>query len=105
MKIRFDGVQEISPVSDDYMTGECLADQVGAGAVLTFTFASPVHLVVVESSGDTLTARADPFGGTPTAALGVPCHHEAPVYLPVMTSTVQVFAPAGTTISVEGFRR
>lgn len=93
-------------VHDDYQSGECLADQTGAGAVLTFTFTSPVQLVVVDANGAaTDVARADPFGGTPTASLGVPCRDEAGAYMPVSTSVVRVFAPVGMIVSVVGYRR
>ena len=37
-------------VADDFGGGEVLADQAGAGAVLTFSFSAPVQLVWVESS-------------------------------------------------------
>lgn len=97
--------QATQPVSDDFDDGQALAEQTGAGAVLTFTFASSVNLVVVESAGDGFVSRADPFGGTPTADLGVPCRHEVPTYLPVTTSEVKVYAPAGTSVNVWGFRR
>lgn len=90
---------------DDYNAGQCLADQSGSGGVLTFNFSTPVNLVVVLSNGTDLIARADPFGGTPAATQGFVCGDDIPVYLPVTTSSVKVFAPAGTTISVAGFRR
>lgn len=93
------------PVRDDYTGGEVLAQQAGAGAVLTFTFASEVQLAVVESSGALLVSRADPFGGIPAAALGIPCRDEVPVYLPVAVTVVRVFAPVGANVNVWGFRR
>lgn len=96
---------EANPVQDDYQSGEVLADQVGAGAVLTFTFATPVNLVVVHARGENLTARANPFGGVPSASSGVVCGDDVPTYLPVVTATVRVFAPTGMTISVHGYRR
>lgn len=93
-------------VRDDYGGGEVLADQVGTGAVLTFTFSAPVQLVVVDASGAAAdVARADPFGGEPAATLGIPCRNETPVYLPVGTSAVKVFAPAGMIVSCYGMRR
>lgn len=92
-------------VRDDFDGGQVLEDQAGAGAVLTFTFSSPVNLVVMESSGAALVARADPFGGTPDTDTGIPLRHETPTYAPVITSSVKVFAPIGTTISVYGYRR
>lgn len=93
-------------VRDDYQTGEVLPDQTGAGGVLTFTFASAVHLVVVDANGAAAdVARADPFGGTPDAATGIPCRDETPTFMPVTTSAVEVFAPAGMTVSCYGYRR
>lgn len=102
-----DGQLRASPVParDDYQDGEVLADQSGAGAVLTFTFASPVHMVVLESVGTDLTSRADPFGDVPSASQGIRLHDQAPVYVPVVTSEVQVFAPAGASVTVVGLRR
>lgn len=91
---------------DDYQAGEVLADQPGAAGVLTFTFTGGVaQLVVVTSTGASLTARADPFGGTPAANLGIRCDDGVPTYVPVATSAVKVFAPVGTSVSVYGLRR
>lgn len=91
---------------DDYNAGQCLAEQTGAGAVLTFTFASPVNLVLIEAVGSgSQVARVDPFGGTPTANLGIRADDAVPTYLPVTTSSVKVFAPASMVVSVAGFRR
>lgn len=91
---------------DDYAGGEVLADQTGAAGVLTFNFASPVNLVVIFANGAaTDIARIDPFGGTPTAILGIPVGDEAASYLPITTSSVKVYAPTGMVISVSGFRR
>lgn len=93
-------------VRDDYSGGEVLADQTGAGAVLTFTFSAAVQLVVVHGDGaDGEFARADPFGGDPSAVLGIPCGDEIPTFLPVTTSSVKVFAPVGMVVSVWGYRR
>ena len=92
-------------VADDYQAGEVLADQSGVGAVLTFTFSAAVQLVVIHARGASLTARADPFGGTPSASQGIVCGDDAPTYVPVATSLVKVFAPAGMAITVHGMRR
>lgn len=93
-------------VKDDYASGEVLADQTGAGAVLTFTFTSPVQLVVVHGDGaEGEFCRADAFGGVPSATLGVPCGDEIPTFLPVTTGSVKVFAPASMVVSVWGYRR
>lgn len=91
---------------DDYQSGETLPDQTGSGGVLTFTFSSPVHLVVVDASGTaTDIARADPFGGTPTSSQGVVCRDETPTFIPVQTSSIKIFAPTGMLVSVVGYRR
>lgn len=93
-------------VHDDYQSGEVLEDQTGAGGVLLFTFSAPVQLVVVDANGAvTDVARADPFGGTPTATRGVACRDETPAYMPVATSAVRVFTPVGMAVSVAGYRR
>jgi hypothetical protein len=93
-------------VRDEYQGGEVLADQTGAAGVLTFTFTSAVQLAVVDANGvATDIARADPFGGTPTATLGIPCRDETPTFMPVATSTVKVFAPSAMVVSVYGYRR
>ena len=92
-------------VRDDYQTGDVLADQSGAGGVLTFTFPAPVQLAVVHATGAGLTARADPFGGAPSASTGVKCPDDVPTYIPVVTSTIKVYAPSGMTVGVWGYRR
>lgn len=93
------------PVKDDYPGGEVLAQQTGAAAVLTFTFASAVQLVVVESAGEDLVSRADPFGGTPSATLGIPCRDQVPTYLPATATVVKVYAPTDAAVNVWGYRR
>jgi len=92
-------------VADDYQGGEVLADQAGVGGVLTFTFTSAVQLVVVHARGLNLVARADPFGGVPASSQGIICGDDIPTYIPVATSSVKVFAPAGMTVTVHGMRR
>jgi len=92
-------------VADDYQAGEVLADQTGAGAVLTFTFAAARNLVLVQAVGAGQVARADPFGGTPSATQGIRCDDATPTYLPVTATVVKVHAPAGMVVSVAGFSR
>ncbi|HUR18906.1 MAG TPA: hypothetical protein VMZ51_08235 [Acidimicrobiales bacterium] len=93
-------------VKDDYQSGEVLADQTGAGAVLTFTFASPVQLLLITATGSgTQVARCDPFGGTPAATTGIRCDDGVPAYLPITATVVKVFAPASMAVAVSGFRR
>ena len=87
-------------VADVFTGGEVLPDQTGDGTVRTFTFASPVDLVWVRAA---VAARADPFGGIPTVALGIPCAADEPTPVTVRTSSIKVFATAGT-VSVWGFR-
>lgn len=90
-------------VADDYQAGEVLADQTGTGAVLTFNFAEPVNLIVIHARGG--VGRANPFGGVPAANLGIVCGDDTPTYVPITTSVVRVFAPAGVTVTVFGMRR
>lgn len=101
------------PVGDDFNNlPEALADQAGAGAVLTFTFSNAVILIMVDSmSGTTLipggaVSRAIPGGvQTPSATLGVRVVDEK-VYIPTSpTTSLKVFAPAGATVSAFGWRR
>lgn len=81
---------------------EALDDQAGAGAVLTFTFASAVQLVWVRSVGD--ISRAVVGSQTPTATLGAYCGDDEPTPLTVNAVSVKVFAPVGATVSVWGMR-
>lgn len=100
--------QKLEPggaVRDDYQAGEVLADQNGAGAVLTFTFSAAVQLVVVTAKGTNLTARADPFGGIPSGGQGIVCDDGVPTYIPVTATVVKVFAPSGMAVTVFGMRR
>lgn len=91
--------------TDTFSGGQVLADQTGAGAVLTFTFSAPVQLVwVLDTSGVTAAiSRADPFGGVPTATTGIPVLNGTPTPLTVATSSVKVYAPTGTNITVYGY--
>ncbi len=94
-------------VHDDYATGEVLPDQIGAGAVLTFTFSAAVQLVLVHAYSATATdlARVDPFGGTPSASAGIRALNDVPTFIPVTATVVKVYAPTGMEVSVSGFRR
>ncbi len=97
-----------TPVSvlDTNISGEVLDQQSGAGGVLTFTFASAVDLVVVELDGLTTdVGRVNPFGGVPTASFGIPLRDESPIYIPVTTNSVKVYAGSGTTVNVWGVRK
>lgn len=88
---------------DDFEDGEVLPDQNGADAVLTFTFASKVNLVLVRSVG--ATSRVDPFGTTPDASTGIIAADDEPTYIPIGTTAVKVYAPTGAAVAVAGFRR
>lgn len=92
-------------VEAEFTSGEILAQQNGANAVLTFTFSAPVNEVYVDLIGDTLVGRADPFGGTPSSVLGIPCYDKVTRKLSIITTTVRVYAPTGATVNVFGFRR
>lgn len=96
------GGEQVQYVRESFVGGQALPDQSGAGGVLTFTFSSPVDLFWVRSVGG--VSRADPFGGTPSVSAGVYCGADEPTPLSVTTTTVRVFAPAGATVSVWGFR-
>lgn len=87
---------------DTMIAGEALADQNGAAGVLTFVFSSAVQLVWVRSKGG--ISRADPFGGIPAINTGIPCADDEPTPISVQTASVKVWAPAGSVVSVWGFR-
>lgn len=90
------------PVRDEYGDGQALPDQLGADAVLTFTFAAPVNLVLVEADGGDV--RVDPFGGVPAIDTGVRARDATPTYIPKTVTEVKVWAATGTVVSVAGFR-
>lgn len=104
LKVATDGTLA---VSDQYANGEVLADQTGAGAVLTFTFANTMDLIWVRDTGAVTTnvSRVDPFGGTPSASAGIPLPNNEPIPITRQTTTVKVYAPAGSTISAWGYRK
>jgi hypothetical protein len=109
MRIRKDGILETVPVADDYPAGEILADQTGPG-VLTFTFSAPVQTVWVYAvhttdPASTAEVRVDPFGGTPSASLGIPVSLGGGFPIPAVTDEVAVFAPSGVRCTVYGNRR
>lgn len=98
------------PTSDDYQTGEILADQIGAGAVLTFTFSAPVQNIWVYAinpadlteSGE---VRVDPFGGTPSGSFGIPVPFGGGFPIAVTGTVIKVFAPADIRVTLYGNRR
>jgi hypothetical protein len=92
----------IGAVTEKFTSGQVLADQSGASAVLTFTFAQAMDMVWVSSRGG--VSRADPFGGSPTATLGIYCDDGIPQPLTVTTTTVKVYAPSGATVTLWGYR-
>jgi hypothetical protein len=91
----------VQRVADGYSEMEALADQAGAGDVLTFIFSADVDLAMVRSVGG--VSRAHP-SGTPTATSGAYCANDEPEPLPVRTSEINVWAPASATVSVWGYR-
>jgi len=89
-------------IRDFYTSGEYLNDQNGTGGVLTFNFSTIMDKVVILSAGG--NARVDPFGGTPSQTSGIPCPDGRILELPVRTSSVKVYSPLLTTISVWGYK-
>jgi len=98
----------LTVTTSDYTSGQVLADQNGAGSVLTFTFATPVDMIWVTDIGSTTTniSRVDPYGGTPTANQGAVVFNATPTPIQVLpaSTTIQVYAPVGSVISVYGQR-
>lgn len=96
------------PVPDSYKGGEILAEQAGAGAALTFTFADWVDRVCVHARDSEVTpniCHADPFGGTPTNTLGIVLQRNTTYEFNVRSRTIKVYAPANSTVCVWGYRR
>lgn len=106
--IRNIGMGRFGAPPTEYIGGQALADQVGAAAVQTFTFSTPVDFIWVTDIGATTTnvSRVDPFGGTPAATTGIPVLNGAPTPINVVPSsaTVKVYAPVGSTITMYGLR-
>lgn len=98
----------VSPFQfDDYTSSETLAEQNGAGAVLTFNFANgAVQLLVVELVGLNLTGKVA-LDGTPSSTHGLTIVDSTPLYLPCpkTLTSVPIYAPAGSVVSVMGLRR
>ncbi len=88
--------------ADYYRDSEYLADQTGAGAVLTFTFTSEVHAVFIRPTGGIV--RVAMGAGTPSASLGAYVGDSETAVFPRATTTVKVFAPSGTVVTVWGYR-
>jgi hypothetical protein len=88
--------------NDNFSSFEALADQPGAGGVLTFTFSAAVDLIWVQSNG--ATSRAVIGAQTPSATLGAFCADGTPLPIPIHATTVKVFSPVGATVSVWGER-
>jgi len=101
------GSAAVSPsfVRDDYTTGELLNDQVGASAVLTFTFSAPVVSFWVAVQGTTGTCKIDHYGGTPSATRGIPVEAGGMLPIPEPATTVRVYAPTSLRVTVWGQRR
>lgn len=98
------------PVKDDFHSGEILPDETGDGSAKTYTFAAERHAVWVYAvdPGD-LTAvgeiRVDPFGGTPTATLGIPVPYGAGFPLTIPLTSLKIYAATGIRVTVIGYSR
>lgn len=94
-------------VRDDYLTQVPLGDLAGAGAVLTFTFATPVDCAWVTDIGATATNISRVvINGTASSTSGHVLQNGTPFpFLMRNISTVSVYALVGSTISVCGYRR
>jgi len=100
-------------VEDDYDLSEYEVDQIGADAVLTFTFTGPQQLVWVDvdpvSPSDTTNyrARTTVDGSAPTATRGWVCRagQGTPIPVPMTGNDVLVWAPTGTVVAVQGASR
>ena len=92
-------------VADTFSSGEILAEQTGANNVLTFNFTNPVQKIVIISVGEDLICKADPFGGTPTSTQGIPCFHQIPVEISIITNVVRVYTPSSAVVTVWGLTR
>lgn len=98
---------DLQQVADDYQTGEILPDQIGNGGVLDFTFSAPVQNLWVYAvrDDDSGEVRVDPFGGTPSANLGIPVAFGGITPIPTTATVVRVFAETGVRVTVYGNRR
>ncbi len=92
---------------DDFSKAEFLADQISAGAVLTFTFTQPQQQIWVELSSATATntARARTDGVNPSATVGALLRVGAPLPMLDTSMEVRVLATAGDTVTVYGYSR
>lgn len=103
-----DRLNEGTPVSDDLFFAEYLEDQQSTGDTLTFTFSQPVNQIWVEFSGlDVADTARFTVGAenTPTASRGTPLSNLTPYPVTLVTDTVKVLAPNGSTVTVYGYRR
>lgn len=96
--------------TDDFPAGEVLPDQTGSNSVLTFTFSADVHTIwvyAIDANDDTAAGevRTDPFGGVPTATLGIPVAFGGGFPIPVITGEVKIYAGDGVRVTVYGNRR
>jgi hypothetical protein len=81
---------------------EVLADQAGADAVLTFTFAGGAALPWVSvDTGDPVRVTASQ---TPTASFGIPVAAGSPFPVPLAATVIKVWAASGQTVTVYGTR-
>lgn len=87
--------------------GEVLADIAGSGAAVDAVFAGGhCFLVWVRARGG--SARVQPFldqaSNPPTATFGIFCPEDEPVPLTLHLDRLKVFAAAGVTVHVWGYR-
>lgn len=87
-------------VKDSYLTDESLASQVGAGAVLTFTFSASRELIWVRAQGGNAFAKVT---GTPANSDGIYCEDGVPQPITVRATVVKVWAPPGVTVYMWGY--
>lgn len=110
--IRYDGVPELQPVSDDFPSGEVLSDQVSTGAVMTFTFSADVQTFWVYAVDPTNLdtdgeVRVQPYaaGVAPSAGYGWPVRYGSGWPVQAITGSVRVYAASGIRVTVYGNRR
>jgi hypothetical protein len=107
-----DRLDQVLDVADDYGSVEHLADQDGAGAILTFTAASPGDLVWVDvdpadpADSDNYRCRATVDGTNPSETSGWVCRPGPnPIPVPMTGAAVKVWAPAQVTVAVQVIHR
>lgn len=93
------------PVMDVFDFQQDVADQVGAGGVLTFTLPEACEVIWVLSRGAVARARIGSDAAGLSATRGAYCDDGVPTPLTARGTVVKVWAPAEATVSVWGFGR